>query len=421
VITNMYPPEERGGYELLCQDHVRWLRAQDHEVAVMTSSEGVPPLPREGRGDCGEHIFRLLPLHWSWTDFAHRRPGPMAAAIEERRLHRAVKQLIRQFRPEVCLVWGMALVSKSPLASVHQAGIPMVAVVGESWALWDIEPDSWLKIWRQPSWRFAAPLASRLVAPISVDDAMAALTPVYASASIRNSIEESLPAWRMRGVVVANGIDLARFDNARRNDTPLRQPIQLLYAGRVERRKGLHTVLDTMSQLRQRGLSTELTVVGWREPEYAHDLVLKAEALGESSHITWRDAVPRDSMPSVYAAHDVLVFPTIWAEPFGLVALEAMAGGCVVCATGTGGSGEYLDDGVNSILSQPEDASALADGIIRLSDEPDLVAHLRAGGYATARRYSFESYAEALADIIRTATSEASSSASLLSEAGERA
>jgi glycosyltransferase involved in cell wall biosynthesis len=100
-----------------------------------------------------------------------------------------------------------------------------------------------------------------------------------------------------------------------------------------------------------------------------------------------------------YGDADVCVFPSEWAEPFGIVPLEAMASGTPVVATGTGGSGEYLVDGDNCVLFQPGDVGGLAEGVRALAGDPALRARLIAGGLATAARLTVDRLADQLEDI----------------------
>lgn len=69
-------------------------------------------------------------------------------------------------------------------------------------------------------------------------------------------------------------------------------------------------------------------------------------------------------LSELYADHDILVFPTIWEEPFGLVPLETMASGCLVVATGTGGSGEFLRHRETAMLFRPEYPLGLAECVL---------------------------------------------------------
>ena len=92
----------------------------------------------------------------------------------------------------------------------------------------------------------------------------------------------------------------------------------------------------------------------------------------------------RPELADAYRAADVMVFPSLWAEPFGLVPVEAMACGVPVVATGVGGSAEFLVDGGNALLYPPGDPAALAARLHQLATDPALRRRLVEGGGATA-------------------------------------
>jgi len=403
VISNNYPPHTLGGYELLCRDHVAWLTGRGHAVMVVTSRHGTSAAAAgDERGDHGERIRRVLDFHW--RDFEHARPAAARLWAGEWRQRRALLRALREQRPQGALVWHMGAISKSLLAVLHGAGVPAVAVVGEPWLLWDIEADAWLSLWRRPAVRRRArlakpvlrPLAARWVAPTDIDAALAAMRPLYASEHLRREVENGLPAWRDHGAVVPNGINAELFARPRAADAPLRSPLRLLYAGRVEPRKGVHTAIEALASANAAGCASRLTVAGWQDRAYAAELTRRAAELGVDGMVEWLGALPREAMPELYHDHDVLLFPSVWAEPFGLVPLEAMAASCVVVATGTGGSADFLRGGDNCLLVPPQDPDAIVAAILRLRGDPGLVARLRRGGGATLAAHSFDAYAARL-------------------------
>jgi glycosyltransferase involved in cell wall biosynthesis len=163
---------------------------------------------------------------------------------------------------------------------------------------------------------------------------------------------------------------------------------RLLYAGRVERRKGIATAIEALPELP----GATLEVYGRGDRAHLDELRLKAERLGVADRVSFGDG-PRDALAEVYARADAVVFPVAWPEPWGLVPLEAMSVGRPVVATGTGGSGEYLRDGENSLLFDPEaGAPALAAALRRLADEPELRERLRRGGAETVERLERDSF-----------------------------
>jgi len=74
---------------------------------------------------------------------------------------------------------------------------------------------------------------------------------------------------------------------------------------------------------------------------------------------------------STYATSDFAVVPSLWAEPFGLAALEAMSSGIAVIASQTGGLTEFIEDGKTGILVPPGDYKTLASKINELLDDDE--------------------------------------------------
>ncbi|MFN2464914.1 MAG: glycosyltransferase family 4 protein [Candidatus Dormibacteria bacterium] len=393
VVSNAYWPNFNGGFEILCEEHVGWLVGRGHEVVVLTVKSSVDG-PAPGVGRHGERVVRGL--EFRWADYQHRHPGPLTSVRQELEQRRLVEGLLAKWTPDVAALWGMAGVGKSLIAEVQERGVPMVAVIGEPWPVWDLASDPWLRKWVDGGTpriirKVLAPVGRR-VAPIQLATALSAVTPLYVSEDVRVMSEAGVPAWSGRGTLVPNGIRGEAFPAVPREALPAVP--RLLYAGRVEQRKGLHTVIEALDQLRREGVETALTIAGWEHATYAADIRAAVARAGLDDAVTWRGPVTRAALAMLYGAHDVLLFPTIWREPFGLVPLEAMATGCAVLATGTGGSADYLRDEQNCLLFPAESATGLAGALTRLRDEPALLARLREGGRATAAAHDFEHYAE---------------------------
>jgi glycosyltransferase involved in cell wall biosynthesis len=131
-------------------------------------------------------------------------------------------------------------------------------------------------------------------------------------------------------------------------------------------------------------------VGGCVAPDYQAELKGLVDARGLEGRVRFHGQVDRDALPAVYHGHDVLLFPSIWGEPFSITLLEAMSAGVAVVSTATGGTGEMLRDGENALLFPERDARACAARVARLLGDPRLLERLRTCARSTVQeRFMF--------------------------------
>src|SRR6185437_12312731 len=112
--------------------------------------------------------------------------------------------------------------------------------------------------------------------------------------------------------------------------------------------------------------------------------------------------VPHDELAACYAAADAFVFPSIWAEPFGIPVAEAMAAGLPVVATAVGGIPEIVAGGETGILAAPGDSDSLAEALETIVADPALRADLgRAGRKRAVEHFCWGRAAESYREIFR--------------------
>jgi glycosyltransferase involved in cell wall biosynthesis len=189
--------------------------------------------------------------------------------------------------------------------------------------------------------------------------------------------------WRFPcSTIVYSGIERAIF---RATPRPLPWSDRLLFVGRWDPRKGAHTVIRALEQLP----GATLQCFGRGSEGERAALVALAEQLGLADRVEFAQ-VDRHELPSIYGAADVLVFPSEWDEPFGLVPIEAMACGTPVVATIRGGSAEFLVDDVNCVQFEAGAADDLARAVRRLRDDAALRDRIAARGLALADELDVE-------------------------------
>jgi glycosyltransferase involved in cell wall biosynthesis len=165
-------------------------------------------------------------------------------------------------------------------------------------------------------------------------------------------------------------------------------PRRLLFAGRIEPRKGLDVAVRALAAADPQ---LTLAIAGpVDDPSHRDGVQALAAELGVAGRIEWLGEVPRAEMPALLAAHDVLVFPSTGVEAYALGLLEALAAGMLVVTSAQGGPQEYLRDGENALLHAPGDAAGLAAALDRLRSDDGLAERLLAGARQTARAVSLD-------------------------------
>lgn len=212
------------------------------------------------------------------------------------------------------------------------------------------------------------------------------------SAFMRRHVLDVFGADPEHVAVVRNGIDPAipvaeaTVAGLRRDLAPGGEAL-VLCAGRLVYEKGFQVALDAFHRVVRAGAPPARLVIAGSGPHEA-ELHAQAERLGLGDRVRFPGWTDDATLPVLYRAADVCLVPSLY-EPFGLVALEAMRGGCAVVAGATGGLREVVPDGTG-VRVPPDDVRALAAALRRLLDDEALRRRLVAAGAAHAARFSWD-------------------------------
>ncbi len=177
-----------------------------------------------------------------------------------------------------------------------------------------------------------------------------------------------------------------------------REPI-VLFVGRITPHKGLKYLLRAMAIV---GQPARLIVAG-DGYDMANMRRLTA-ALGIADRTEYVGVIGRAEVDALYRRASVLVVPSVWPEPWGLIGPESMASGLPVVAFRSGGIPEWLVDGVTGFLVEPRDVGGLASRIDQLVGDPELVRRFGSAGRAAAQaRFTVQVHADALVDVFHQA------------------
>jgi glycosyltransferase involved in cell wall biosynthesis len=383
-LTNFYPPYEIGGEEQSCYDAAQALRARGHVVTVLTSTHGRPRQRAPEDGVCRDLYLEMelnSPLH-PWRFFLQRH-------ARERATLGRLRQVVGQTAPDVVFIWGMWNLPRSvpALAEALRPG----RVLYRFGDYWPTLPSQHEMYWLAPGRRWTRPI-KKLLAAIALAQLRREKLPVLGiehayciSAAMRQElVDRGAPVEHAR--IIHNGLDTDRFHPGPRQGRPPEsgQPLALLYAGRLVADKGVDTAIAAMGHLVQRQETpVHLALAGGGDPAYVAQLQRQMREAQIEAHVSFLGRQPKERMPDLLRDYDVLLFPSVWPEPFGRSIIEAMASELAVLCTPVGGVPEIVTDGQEGLFFAPGDAADLSARIAQLVDDPALARRLGQAGRQT--------------------------------------
>jgi len=196
--------------------------------------------------------------------------------------------------------------------------------------------------------------------------------------------------------VIPSGIDLSEWTTTPDQVAAARDELggdgpMVLFAGRLEWEKGVHTLIEAVPRLRRRFPGLRLVVIGKGSQQESLEELARRLRVSRSVHFAgWRT---ESGLRAAAAAADVAVVPSVY-EPFGLVALEAAALGTPLVASDTGGLAEIVVNGETGLTFPALDAAALADAVTSmLRDEVVARRVVREAREVLARDYAWPTIA----------------------------
>lgn len=393
-MNNLYPPYIVGGNEMLAREVIEALRDRGHIVHVITGRGS--RLPRDGF----THGLIDLDLDRQEDYFlGARQPTPFENVkwhLFNYRSYRAVRSRLWEIGPDLVVAWNLWVASMAPLIAARRTGFPLVIHTADRWLYYGLKDWSPL-VGAQGRWkrrgvealrRWVQPLLFRLAQPYPIITISEFIRKVYVDAGFdANEIE-----------AIHLGIPLEKFHPEGRSTRDSGR-VNFLYVGSLWEGKGAHVAIQALGRvIKKPGIpQLHLDFYGTGAPGFMEYLKQEVEKAGVKSHVTFHGFTNRDGLPDIQRCHDILLFPSIWDEPFAAVPVEAMACGTPVIGTTAGGTPEAIVDGVNGLLVPPNDAEAMAGAMEKLIRDPELCWQL---GQQAARevreKYDFQTYIDRL-------------------------
>ncbi len=228
--------------------------------------------------------------------------------------------------------------------------------------------------------------------------------------------------------IIPCGVDLNRFHPQDMADAraALGLPAQptpiVLLIGRIEPLKGIDALIRAIALVRHQSpqlADTTAVVIGgdsdeqpelWNTEQRRLDQI--RTELGIRNAIKFIGARPQSQLSLYHAAADIVTMPSHY-ESFGMAALEALASGRPVIATNAGGPATIINDGVNGLLTMPDDAHSLAANLVRVLSDAHFAHNLGLAARERAQRYGWSNIGCDVLDLYRSQIRTTSSSTHL--------
>ncbi|MCL1491035.1 MAG: glycosyltransferase family 4 protein [Pseudanabaena sp. Salubria-1] len=174
---------------------------------------------------------------------------------------------------------------------------------------------------------------------------------------------------------------------------------ELVFLGRLVSDKGANLLLDALVQLKLAGLFPKLTIIGSGEEEYR----LRQQVINNEldQQVIFVGIKVGQDLSKLLNSHQILVVPSLWKEPFGIVALEGIACGCVVVGSDGGG----LKDAIGScgVTFPNGNTQALTQILRNLLQNPDQLITYKTKALEHLLRHQKTAIAKAYLEVIKTA------------------
>ena len=199
--------------------------------------------------------------------------------------------------------------------------------------------------------------------------------------------------------IIPNGVQVDEFADAKPFQHLKDGKVNLLFVGRLEKRKGLKYLLSAYARLKWDWPDLRLLVVGPGTPDVDSSRIISERNLQD---VVFLGKVSDEDKARYYKTADIFCSPATGRESFGIVLLEAMSAGASVVASSIVGYSSVITDGSEGLLVPPKDELELANAIERLIKEPDLRRRLRVTARKAVEEYRWDRVAARVMDYYGT-------------------
>jgi glycosyltransferase involved in cell wall biosynthesis len=324
VLSNLYPPDFLGGYELGCRQAVEALRHKGHEVRVLCGAPRLPVAAKSGVERTLHLTDVYLPCMQARYHVVTRSLNQARACFVQAFNVHVLLETLDAFGPDVAYVWNLlGLGGLGLMGCLHYLGVPWV------WHLMDRVPRDLCHL---PGTAAQVELARAVEGYLEGH---------YLACSERVLDENNDPEPLLRGTVRLVPNWVVGWRPSPRQDYYRGGRLRILSAvAHLCPPKGIDLILRAAALLRRQGLGNfEVNLYGHVKDD-SYPRLVRQEGLDDCVRL--HGLRRQEELAEVYRSHDVFAFPTWEREPFAFAPLEAAAQGCVPFLTSSCGNSEWL-------------------------------------------------------------------------------
>ncbi|WP_034629028.1 glycosyltransferase family 4 protein [Desulfotruncus alcoholivorax] len=375
-----FPPKKVGGLAQHVYDLTRDLACQGMEIHLFTLGE--PGLPEYERVN-GIFVYRVIPYNVSSPDFT-----TWVSQLNVAMLEKAIPVFSENNDFQILHAHDW-LVAYTVRALKHAYRIPLIATIhateyGRNYGLHNdiqkhISDVEWWLCYE--SWRV-----------------------ICCSQYMKGELKYVFQIPDDKLVIIPNGVDTDNFiqknNNISRNNYAAQDEKIVFFVGRLVREKGVQVLLDAIPMILEQVPNTKFIIAG--KGPYQGELQSQASRLGISNKIFFTGYIDEYTRNTLYSWSDVAVFPSLY-EPFGIVALEAMAAKTPVVVSDTGGLSEIVQHRYDGLKAYPGNPRSLADMILLILKNPQQAQQLQNNAYQKVKqKFNWQDIAAKTIEVYQT-------------------
>lgn len=228
---------------------------------------------------------------------------------------------------------------------------------------------------------------------------------VTLSQEIRDELVNDYGVSEEKIFILPLGVDLNLFSPKQKARPSVQETgLRLVYSGAIAPQRGLDTVIQSLSLLRDR-VPVKFIVLGRGPEEEVKRLRRLAQELGVDELIEWKGFVPHEQVPEILNTCHVGLSPLPRLRAYEVSSpakvVEYLAMGLPVVATDIRAHRKVIRHEENGLLVPPDDPKALAQALARLYDDQELLSRMASGARESAKPYNWDTLLEGLERRIR--------------------